>query len=97
LEGSGKQRGLEIQWQTSALLYSHDVNIMDGSIHNIRKNTEALLITSKEIGLEVNAEKTKYIVMSRDQNAGQNGYIQIGNKSFETVEEFNYLGTTLTS
>jgi hypothetical protein len=52
---------------------------------------EALLIASKEIGLEVNAEKTKYMVMSRDQNAGQNGYIQIGNKSFETVEQFKYL------
>jgi hypothetical protein len=37
---------------------------------------------SKEIGLAVNAEKTKYMVMSRDQNAGQNGYIQIGNKIF---------------
>jgi hypothetical protein len=35
--------------------------------------------------------------MSRDQNAGQDGYIQIGNKSFETVEEFKYLGTTLTN
>jgi hypothetical protein len=37
------------------------------------------------------------MVMSRDQNAGQNGNIQIGNKSFETVEQFNYLGTTLTN
>jgi hypothetical protein len=44
----------------------------------------------------VNAEKTKYMVMSRDQNAGQNGYIQIGNKSSETVKRFKYLGTTLT-
>jgi hypothetical protein len=35
--------------------------------------------------------------LSRDQSAGQNGYIQIGNKSFETVEEFKYLGTTLTN
>jgi hypothetical protein len=35
--------------------------------------------------------------MSRDQNAGQNGYRQIGNKSFETVEQFKYLGTTLTN
>jgi hypothetical protein len=42
-------------------------------------------------------EKTKYMVMSRDQNAGQNGYIQIGNESFETVEQFKYLGTTLTN
>jgi hypothetical protein len=47
--------------------------------------------------LDVNAEKTKYMVMSRDQNVGQNGYIQIGNKSFETVEQLKYLGTTLTN
>jgi hypothetical protein len=51
-------------------------------------NTEALVNPSKETGLEINAEKTKYMVMSRDQNAEQNGYIQIGNKSFETVEQF---------
>jgi hypothetical protein len=43
----------------------------------------------------VNAEKTKYMVMSRDQIAGQNGNIQIDNKLFETVEQFKYLGTTL--
>ena len=38
----------------------------------MQKNTEALVIASKKIGLEVNAEKTKYMVVSRDQNAGQN-------------------------
>jgi hypothetical protein len=70
---------------------------LGGSIHIIRKNTETLVIDSKEIGLEVNPEKTKYTVMSRDQKAGQNGNIQIGNKSFETVEQFKYLGTTLTN
>jgi hypothetical protein len=70
---------------------------LGGSVHTIRKNTEALLIANKEIGLEVNAEKTKYMVMSRDQNTGQNGYIQIGNEWFETVELFKYLGTTLTN
>jgi hypothetical protein len=68
-----------------------------GSIHTTRKNTDALLIASKEICLEVNAEKIKYMVMSRDQNAGQNGNIQICNKPFETVEQFKYLGTTLTN
>jgi hypothetical protein len=36
------------------------------------------------------------MVMPRDQKAGKNGNIQIGNKSFETVEQFKYLGTTLT-
>jgi hypothetical protein len=67
---------------------------LGGSIHTIRINTEALLIAGKEICLEVNAEKTKYTVMSVDQKAGQNRNIEIGNKSFETVEPFKCLGTT---
>jgi hypothetical protein len=56
-----------------------------------------LMIASKEIGLEVNAEKTKYMVMSRNQNARHNHTIKIDNKSFERVEEFKYLGATLTN
>jgi hypothetical protein len=51
----------------------------------------------KDIVLEVNAEKNKYVIMSRDQNAGQNGNIQIGNISFETMEALKYLGITLTN
>jgi hypothetical protein len=47
-----------------------DVNILGGSIHALKKNTEALVIAGKEIGLEVNAEKTTYLVMSRRQNTG---------------------------
>jgi hypothetical protein len=57
--------------------------------------SEALVIAGKEICLEVNAEKTKYMVMFWDQNAGQNINTQIGSKSFETVEQFEYFGTTL--
>jgi hypothetical protein len=55
---------------------------LGGSVHAIKKNTEALVVASKEIGLEVNAEKTKYMVMSRSQKAGQNHNIKIDNKSF---------------
>jgi hypothetical protein len=63
----------------------------------INKNTEAMLVGSNEIGLEVNADKTKYMVMSRDQNAGQIHNIKIDNISFERVEESRYIGTALTN
>ena len=84
------EEGLKSNGTDQLLVCADDVNLLGGSVHTIRKNTEALLITSKEIGLEVNAEKTKYMVMSRDQNAGQNGNIQSGNKLLETVERFKY-------
>ena len=52
---------------------------------------------SKEIGLEVWADKTKYMVMSRDQNVGRSHNIRIDNSSFKRVDEFKYLGTTITN
>ena len=52
------------------VIYADDVNIFLGSVHTKKKNTEALVVASKESGLEVNADKTKYMVMSGDQNAG---------------------------
>jgi hypothetical protein len=61
-----------------------------------KKIAEALLDASKEISLEVNCEKTKYMFMSRHQTAGQSNYITAANKSFERVAEFKYLGATLT-
>ena len=51
---------------------------------------------SKEVGLEVNADETAYIVMSRDQNAGRSHNIKIDSNSFERFEEFECLGTALT-
>jgi len=60
------QDGLKLSGTHKLLVYADDVNILGGSVHAIKKNTEALLVGSKEIGLEVNADKTKYIVMSRD-------------------------------
>jgi hypothetical protein len=65
------------------------------SVINIT-NQVSLCNAHKEIDLEVNVEKTKYMVMSRDQNAGKNHNIKLDNKSFERVEQFKYLGTTLT-
>ena len=54
----------------------------------IKKDTEPLLVASKETGLEVNAEKTKYMAMSRDQKAGRSQNMKTDNSSFEKVEEF---------
>jgi len=54
-----------------------------------------LVVASKEIGLEVNADKPKYMVMSGDQNAGWSQNIKIDSSSFERVEHFRYLGTDL--
>ena len=73
------------------LVYADDVNILGEGLHTIKENAEALVVASKEIGLEVNAVKTKYMVMFRDQNAGQSHSTKIGNIFFERVEEFKYL------
>ena len=62
----------------------------------MKENAEALLVATQEIGLEVNADKTKYMVMSRDRNAGRGHSVKIDNSSIERVEDFKYLGTTLT-
>jgi hypothetical protein len=70
---------LKLNGAHQLLVYADDINILGGSIHTIRKNTEALVIDINEIGLEVNAEKTQYMVMSQDHIAGQNGNIQLGN------------------
>ena len=91
------QSGLKLNDTHQLLVYNDDVNILGGSIHTVEKNTEASVIASKVTGLEGNADKTKYMGMSRDQDAGQSHNMKIDNRSFEMVEEFQCLGTTLTN
>ena len=73
-----------------------DVNIMGGSVHTSQNNKESFLVGSKETGLEVNADKTKCMIMSRNQNVGRSHHITFENSSFERVEEFKYMLTSLT-
>ena len=76
--------------------HANDDNILGRRVHVIRKNTEVLVSASKEIGLEVNGDKTKYMVMSGDENAGRSHNVKLDTSCFERVEQFRCLGTALT-
>jgi hypothetical protein len=89
--------GLKLNGAHQLLAYADDVNPLGDNIDTINKNTETLNGDTKEVGLEVNVEKTKYMLVSRDQNAGQNREIKRVNRSFENVSQFKYLGTTVTN
>jgi len=73
------------------VVYGDDVNLMVKNAHIIYINIGVLLVVKKEVGLAVNAEKIKHTYMSvyRDQNAGQNDKVKIGNKSFDNVTKIN--------
>jgi hypothetical protein len=82
------QDGLKLNGTHQLLAYAVDVNILGGSVHTIRENAEALVVATKEIGIEVNADITKYMVMYRDRNAGRGDGVKIDNSSIERVEDF---------
>jgi hypothetical protein len=91
------QERMKLNGTHQLLVCADDVNLLRDIIDTIKKNTEAVIGASKEVGLEVNAEKTKYIFLSCHQNAGQNHNIKIGDRPFENVAQFKYLGMTVTN
>jgi hypothetical protein len=78
------------------LAYADDVDLLEDNGDTINKNRETLIDASKEVGLELNVEKTKYVLVSHDQNSDQNRNIRIRNRQFQNVSQLKYLGTTVT-
>jgi hypothetical protein len=89
--------GLKLNGTHQPLAYAVDLNLLGDNINAIKKNTETLIDASKEVGLEINIDKTKYTMLSRHQNVGRNWDIKIANRSFGIVSQVKYLGTTVTN
>jgi hypothetical protein len=67
------------------------------NVNTTREKKGTLIGIARYVGLEINAEKTQYMIMSRHPNSEQNQNIRIANEWFENVAKFKYLGTTLTN
>jgi hypothetical protein len=95
LLGRPRKTNWDRNWNTSQLLaYADALNLLREYIYCEEKYR---IDASKEVGLEINIEKPKYMLLSRHQNQGQNRHIKVANRSFENVPQFKYLGTTLTN
>jgi hypothetical protein len=91
------QMGLTLNGTHQLLAYTDDVNLLGDNMDAIKKNTETLIDASKEVGLVINIEKNKYMLLSHQQNVGQKRDIKIGKRSFENVSQCKYLGTAVTN
>jgi hypothetical protein len=81
---------LDLNGTHQLLVYVDDINFLGESVNTIKENSEILFESCRDISLEINAEKTKYMIMSRHPNSGQNQNIRIANYSFENVVKFKY-------
>jgi hypothetical protein len=87
----GNEVSVEVSGAHRPLVYADNINLLSSNINTIKQNTKTLLEASWDVGLEINAEKTKYMIMSHYQNSGHNQNIRIANESFENVAKFTYL------
>ena len=85
------QDDLKLNGTHQLLAVADDVNILGGGVHTVKEKAEALVVVSKQTGEDVNADKTKYMDLSRDQNAGGNHSIKIDNSSLEGWKSSNII------
>jgi hypothetical protein len=76
---------LELNVKHQLLVYTDDVNLLGDSVNPKKGNSETLLEASRDIGLDINTKRTKYMIMPHHPNSGQNQNIRIVNESFEKV------------
>jgi hypothetical protein len=86
------QVGLKLNVKHQLLFYADDLNRLGDNTDVIKKTN---FLPLRRSGLEVNREKTKYLLLSRRQNAEQNQDIKTANRCFENVAQFKYFGTTV--
>jgi hypothetical protein len=84
------QVGLKLNGTHQLLAYADVVNLLGDNIDTIKKNTETKIdaTRSKEVSLEINIEKAKYMLLSRHQNVGEDRDLKIAKQSFENVPQF---------
>jgi hypothetical protein len=83
---------LKLNGTRQLLAYTDDVNLLGDNIDTIKENAETLVDASKEVGLEINVEKTKYMLLSPHQNVGQNQDIKVANRSLKMGHSSNIWG-----
>jgi hypothetical protein len=81
--------GLKFNGTHQLQAYANDVNLLGVNIDTIKTNTGTLINASKEVGLEINVEETKYMLLSSHQNVVQNRDIKIANRSLKMCHSSN--------